>query len=56
MFQINGPRLPTLEEIQGRGYLNHVVQSNMSALAGGYVSEIGCCRAIFESYQDLLIV
>uniref|UniRef100_A0A915ECH5 Cdk-activating kinase assembly factor MAT1 centre domain-containing protein n=1 Tax=Ditylenchus dipsaci TaxID=166011 RepID=A0A915ECH5_9BILA len=48
VLPLHGPKMPTSEEIESRGYLEHVRQTSAAALAGGYFSQIGCTRAIFE--------
>lgn len=55
-LSINGPKLPTIEEIDTGDYLNHVRRPSKSALAGGYLARIGCLRAIFEARQDLFLL
>ena len=53
MLPINGPKLPTNEEIQVGDYLSHVRRPSKAAMAGGYLARYGCLRAIFEARQDL---
>jgi len=53
IFALHGPKMPNAEEIEAKGYLQHVRQSTATALAGGYLSQVGCTRAIFEAHQDL---
>lgn len=56
VLKTNGPRLPTYAEIEQGGYLKNVAQAGLSAMAGGYISHIGCSRALFDAYQDLFVI
>lgn len=52
---VNGPRVPTDEEVEQLGYLQHMRQPSAARLAGGFLPVLGCSRALFEARQDLLI-
>lgn len=51
---LNGPRMPTDEEIEQLGYLQHIRQPSAARVAGGFLPVLGCSRALFEARQDLL--
>jgi len=48
-FEFNGPT--PLEDMSG--YLNQVREVSDAGVAGGYLKQIGCCRALLDAYQDL---
>lgn len=51
---INGPGLPNEEELESKGYLQHVRAASLARMAGGFTTQTGCLRALFESRIDLL--
>ncbi|KAL3124703.1 hypothetical protein niasHT_001540 [Heterodera trifolii] len=53
-FSLIGPPLPSDEEIERLGYLQFVRQASTSSVAGGYLAQIGCTRAILEAHAGLL--
>lgn len=53
ILPLHGPRMPSIEEIERDDYLKHVRQPSDAAHAGGYLKQIGCSRALFESRQHL---
>lgn len=50
---INGPDLPRKDELESKGYLQHVRVASVARLAGGFTTHTGCLRALFESRIDL---
>lgn len=50
---INGPSMPSAEQIEAMGYLAHIRQASADLIAGGYTSALGCSRALFEARIDL---
>lgn len=50
---LNGPKLPRIEDLANLGYLSHIRMPSVGRVAGGYVAEIGCMRALIDSRQDL---
>lgn len=50
---INGPPLPSVESLSSMGYLQHIRGVSAARRAGGYLPEVGCMRALFESRIDL---
>lgn len=53
-FSLIGPPLPSDQEIERLGYLQFVRQASTSSVAGGYLAQIGCTRAILEAHAGLL--
>lgn len=54
IFDFFGPSLPDDNTFKRLGYLNNIRESNISALAGGYNSEIACKRALQDAFSGLL--
>lgn len=50
---INGPPMPSANDIEKMGYLNHIRHASADLVAGGYTSALGCSRALFEARIDL---
>ncbi|VDD91889.1 unnamed protein product [Enterobius vermicularis] len=50
---INGPPLPTWENVSSMGYVQHIRTVSKGRLAAGFTPETGCMRALFESKVDL---
>lgn len=48
-----GPPVPELEQLDRRGYLNHVRTATPQDLAGGYTSELACHRALQDAFSGL---
>jgi len=48
-LEFNGP-IP-LEDMSG--YISQVREISEAGVAGGYLKQIGCCRALLDAYQDL---
>ncbi|KJH52582.1 CDK-activating kinase assembly factor MAT1 [Dictyocaulus viviparus] len=51
---INGPPIPNEEDLESKGYLQHVRAASITRMAGGFTTHTGCLRALFESRIDLL--
>ncbi|KAJ1353594.1 hypothetical protein KIN20_010249, partial [Parelaphostrongylus tenuis] len=49
---INGPGLPNEEELESKGYLQHVRAASLARMAGGFTTKTGCMRALFESFME----
>lgn len=52
-FEINGPSVPRIEELNERNYLRHIRQETQTERAGGFTSKIACMRALHEAMQGL---
>lgn len=52
-FVIDGPKPPNEEQIVSGGYKNHVRTESEQELAGGFVSNIACMRALQEALTGL---
>jgi CDK-activating kinase assembly factor MAT1 len=50
---LNGPRVPPLEEIEAKKYTKHIRTENPVERAGGFQSKISCLRALQEAMQGL---
>lgn len=50
---INGPALPSVEQISNGGFLQHIRTFSAARRVGGFTAEICCMRALFESRIDL---
>lgn len=50
---INGPPVPTWENVASLGYVQHIRTISKGRLAAGFTPETGCMRALFESKIDL---
>lgn len=48
-----GPVPPTFQQIQCDGYLNHIRATSNCERAGGFVTDVSCCRAIQEAFSGL---
>ncbi|KAK6737934.1 hypothetical protein RB195_020183 [Necator americanus] len=46
---INGPPLPSKEELESKGYLQHIRAASLARVAGGFTTHTGCLRALFDS-------
>lgn len=55
-LKINGPKIPSLNEIECGDYLKQVKTPPPSVIAGGYLARIGCMRALMEARQDLFFL
>ncbi|TKR95939.1 hypothetical protein L596_010033 [Steinernema carpocapsae] len=55
LLHLNGPPLPTLQELQDRGYLQFIHPASERRMAGGYTADLGCMRALTEARVDLLM-
>ncbi|EYC43437.1 hypothetical protein Y032_0494g2461 [Ancylostoma ceylanicum] len=53
-LHINGPPLPVKEELETKGYLQHIRAASLARVAGGFTTHTGCLRALFDSRIDLL--
>ncbi|KAK6028167.1 CDK-activating kinase assembly factor MAT1 [Ostertagia ostertagi] len=51
---INGPPIPSKEELEAKGYLQHIRAASLARVAGGFTTHTGCLRALFDSRVDLL--
>ncbi|KAK6056479.1 exportin 1-like protein, partial [Cooperia oncophora] len=51
---INGPPLPSKEDLEAKGYLQHIRAASSARVAGGFTTHTGCLRALFDSRVDLL--
>lgn len=51
---INGPPIPSKEELEAKGYLQHIRAASLARVAGGFTTHTGCLRALFDSRIDLL--
>jgi len=56
VLALNGPPLPTMQELNQRGYLQNIIQASERRRAGGYTAVMGCMRALTEARVDLLFV
>jgi hypothetical protein len=56
IIQINGPVMPTIDELKDSPYLSHVRKPDPGALAAAFRPELACYRALFESRWDLFCV
>uniref|UniRef100_A0A1I7XUM8 SFM domain-containing protein n=1 Tax=Heterorhabditis bacteriophora TaxID=37862 RepID=A0A1I7XUM8_HETBA len=54
VLNVNGPPLPEKDELDVKGYLQHIRAASQVRIAGGFTSHTGCIRALFESRIDLL--
>lgn len=52
-FTLNGPTVPSLEEIEARKYTKHIRTEGLVERAGGFQSKISCLRALQEAMQGL---
>ncbi|MFH4983755.1 hypothetical protein AB6A40_010464 [Gnathostoma spinigerum] len=52
----NGPFLPSSDQLSSMGYLQHMRSISPSRLAGGFLPETGCLRALFECRVDLFSI
>lgn len=50
---MEGPSAPPVQEIENRGYMNHVRAENSTERAGGYRATYACQRALLEAMQGL---
>ena len=50
-LDFEGPSIP--DNLQEEGYLVHVIESNETAQAGGYISTIACHRALSDAFAGL---
>lgn len=50
---INGPAVPTYDELESLGYLHHIKKPSNHRVAGGFTAQTGCQRALLESRIDL---
>jgi hypothetical protein len=55
-LHLNGPPLPAWQDLAGLGYLQHMRAASESRLAGGFVTETGCARALFEARVDIFVL
>lgn len=53
LLSINGPALPSEQDLEEFGYIHHIPQATISALAGGYTTTLSCQRALLEAHSDL---
>lgn len=51
--EVEGPRPPTWQEMESRGYVTHVRTETQSDRAGGFKSNIACLRALQEAMAGL---
>ncbi|CAJ0955581.1 unnamed protein product, partial [Mesorhabditis belari] len=56
LLELNGPPMPTMEEIESSGYLQWVREPSAHRRAGGFTSAIACYRALLEVRLDLFAV
>lgn len=49
----DGPKVPTVDEIESNGYIRHVRGETPLERTGGYRSIIACQRALQEALQGL---
>lgn len=52
-LQVDGPRLPTEDEVLTKGYNNHVRSVTEQERAGGFRSNIACMRALQDAFSGL---
>lgn len=52
-LQVDGPRLPTEDEVLTKGYTNHVRSVTEQEKAGGFRSNIACMRALQDAFSGL---
>jgi len=52
-LNLNGPIVPDIHSLATLGYLQHMRTASESRLAGGFTTEMGCSRALFDSRVDL---
>lgn len=52
-FDINGPHVPRLEELNEKNYLKNIRQETPIERAGGFSSKTACLRALTEAMQAL---
>jgi len=50
-LDFEGPKIP--DNLEEEGYLVHVIESNETAQAGGYISTIACHRALSDAFAGL---
>lgn len=50
---LNGPTVPSLEEIEAKKYTKHIRSEGPTERAGGFQSKISCQRALQEAMQGL---
>lgn len=53
LFELNGPSMIDIEEIEKMGYLQFMRMASPHRQAGGYTATIGCYRALLEARMDL---
>jgi len=57
VLDIHGPHLPAIDTLESLLYLHHAsMSSTPSRLAGGFTTELGCYRMLFECRVDLFDV
>jgi CDK-activating kinase assembly factor MAT1 len=56
ILPLNGPVMPTIDELKDSPYLSHVRKPDPGALAAAFRQELACYRALFESRWDLFYV
>lgn len=52
-FINNGPRVPTLEDIEKRGFIKYMRLETPAEKASGFQTKISCLRALQEAMQSL---
>lgn len=52
-FNLNGPKVPSLSQIESNGYLNHIRTVTASESAGGFLAKYSCLRALQEAFGGL---
>lgn len=52
-LDLNGPQVPSINELGSMGYLKHIRAASLWQLAGGYHESLGCYRALIEAHCDL---
>lgn len=50
-----GPSPPSVDDIQSKGYLQHIRVQSLSEKAGGYTQSIACQRALQEAFDCLFL-
>jgi len=53
LMELNGPPVPSIDELGSRGFLKHIRAAATWQLAGGYHESLGCYRALIDAHCDL---